>query len=199
MKSKKRAPVPPAVQKPQQKQDSEAAGPEVRCAFDEMVGIEKLVPNPRNPNQHPPQQIALLARVVASSGWRAAIVVSNRSGFVVVGHGRLEAARALGLSTVPVDYQDFESEAAEYAHMVADNRLAELAEMDEAGLRELLGELKAADFAMDLTGFDASALEGLFTIPPEPEPPVEFPESDENLATEFKCPKCSYCWSGKAS
>ena len=198
-KPKKRAPVPPEAQKPQQNPDCTSGAPEVRCAFDEMVGIEKLVPNPRNPNQHPPHQIALLAKVIVFQGWRAPIVVSNRSGFIVAGHGRYEAAKALGLSQVPVDRQDFKTEADEWAHLLADNRLAALAEADEAGLRTLLGELKAADFAMDLTGFDASSLDGLFSIPGDPEAPDEFPKADENLATEFKCPKCGYAWSGKQS
>lgn len=196
---KKRAPVPPDEQKSQQKPGGDPVLPIVRCAFDELVGLETLVPNPRNPNQHPAQQIALLAKVIAHQGWRAPIVVSTGSGFIVAGHGRYEAAKALGLSQVPVDHQDFATEADEWAHLVADNRLAELAEADEAGLRALLGELQATDFAMDLTGFDASALEALLTTPADPEPPDEFPEVDENIETEFQCPKCSYRWSGKQS
>ena len=61
------------------------------------------------------------------------------------------------------------------------------------------GELKAADFDLDLAGFDAAALEGLLADPPQPEAPDEFPEIDEDLPTEFQCPKCSYRWSGKPS
>lgn len=62
-----------------------------------MVDIEKLVGNPRNPNKHPQNQIELLAKIIKAQGWRNPIVVSRRSGFVVKGHGRLEAARLLGL------------------------------------------------------------------------------------------------------
>ena len=173
--------------------------PAVRCAFDEMVGIEKLVGNPRNPNQHPQSQIALLAKVILHQGWRAPIVVSTRSRFIVAGHGRYEAAKALGLSQVPVDYQDFPSDSDEYAHLICDNKIGELAEVDVAGLRSILGDLKAADFAMDLTGFDSGALEKALAGLEEPEPPDEFPLADENLPTDYKCPKCSYRWSGKPS
>jgi ParB-like chromosome segregation protein Spo0J len=187
-KQKKRAPVPQEPQKPL-----------VNCAFDELVPIEKLVPNPRNPNQHPQSQVALLAKVIAHQGWRSPVVVSTRSGFIVAGHGRYEAAKILGAVKVPVDYQDFETESDEWAHLVADNRLAELAEADEAALKGVLGELKAADFDLDLAGFDAAALEGLLADPPQPEAPDEFPEIDEDLPTEFQCPKCSYRWSGKPS
>lgn len=76
--------------------------------------------------------------------------------------------------------------------LIADNRLAELAEADEAALKGVLGELKAANFDLDLAGFDAAALEGLLADPPQPEAPEEFPEIDEDLPTEFRCPKCSY-------
>ena len=178
---------------------SEPAEPAVNCAFDDLVPLEKLVPNPRNPNQHPPSQVALLARVIAHQGWRSPIVVSKRSGFIVSGHGRYEAARALGLARVPVDYQDFPTDADELAHLVADNRLAELAEADSAALREVLAELKAGDFDLDLAGFDAEALAGLLADPPAPTPPEDFPEVDEDLPTEYQCPKCAYRWSGKPS
>jgi ParB-like chromosome segregation protein Spo0J len=173
--------------------------PPVNCAFDELVPLEKLVSNPRNPNQHPPAQVALLAKVIAHQGWRSPVVVSTRSGFIVSGHGRYEAAKALGLTMVPVDYQDFTTEADEWAHLVADNRLAELAEADGAALKEVLGELKAADFNMDLAGFDAEALAGILAGAPDPTPPEDFTAVDENLPTEFQCPKCSYRWSGKPS
>jgi hypothetical protein len=43
-------------------------GQSVNCAFDELVPLEKLVPNPRNPNQHPQSQVALLAMVIAHQG-----------------------------------------------------------------------------------------------------------------------------------
>lgn len=187
-KPKKRAPVPP-----------EPTSPALNCAFDELVPLEKLVPNPRNPNQHPQAQVTLLARVIAHQGWRSPIVVSRRSGFIVSGHGRYEAAKVLGLSKVPVDFQDFATDADEWAHLVADNRLAELAELDDAALRGVLGELKAADFDLDLAGFDANALAGLFAESSEPMPPEDFTAVDENLPTDFKCPKCGYAWSGKAS
>lgn len=187
-KPKKRAPVPP-----------EASGPAVNCSFDELVPLEKLVPNPRNPNQHPQSQVALLAKIIAHQGWRSPIVVSTRSGFIVAGHGRYEAAKSLGLSQVPVDYQDFPTDADEWAHLVADNRLAELAEADNSSLKEILSELQAGDFDMDLAGFDADSLAGLLADPPEPTPPDDFTSVDENLETAYQCPKCAYRWSGKPS
>jgi hypothetical protein len=101
----------------------------VYCAHDELAYITTLVPNPRNPNQHPQKQIELLAKIIKTQGWCAPITVSTRSGFIVRGHGRLLAAQYLGASCVPVDRQDYASEAEEWADLITDNRIAELAEI----------------------------------------------------------------------
>jgi DNA modification methylase len=134
----------------------------VCCAHDELVTLERITGNPRNPNTHPKSQIELLAKIIAAQGWRAPITVSTRSGLVVRGHGRLEAARLLGLDSAPVDFQDYESEASEWADLVADNRIAELSEMDVSSLAALLSDLSLGELDMDLTGFDAHELERLF-------------------------------------
>jgi ParB-like chromosome segregation protein Spo0J len=63
----------------------------VHCVYDKMVPIAKLKPNPANPNKHPASQVELLAKIISAHGWRAPITVSNRSGLIVRGHGRLEA------------------------------------------------------------------------------------------------------------
>ncbi len=138
---------------------------QVFCSHRELVPIEKVVENPRNPNKHPDSQLALLAKIIAAQGWRNPIVVSTRSGFVVSGHGRLQAARALGCERVPVDYQDFSDEASEWAHMVADNRIAEFAEMDVPMLKDLILEMDTGAFDMDLTGFTSEALGKMFSTP----------------------------------
>ena len=112
-------------------------GVKVFCAFDELVPIGKVVPNPGNPNTHPPKQVALLAAIIKGQGWRKPITVSKRSGFVVTGHGRLEAAQSMQASVVPVEYQEYASEAEEYADLMADNRLAELSEMNTSALADM--------------------------------------------------------------
>ena len=130
----------------------------VHCAHNKIVEITTLVPNPRNPNKHPETQIELLAKIIRNQGWRNAIVVSKRSGFVVKGHARLAAALLLKVPTAPVDVQDYENEAAEWADMIADNRLAELAEMDHEALNVLIAELDGK-IDMDLTGLDKAQIE----------------------------------------
>ena len=145
----------------------------IRCAHDEVIPLGDLKPNPRNPNKHPAEQIALLAKIIFSQGWRNPIVVSNRSGLITKGHARLEAARIIGADRAPVDRQDYGSEQEELADMIADNRIAELAEPDRGMLRELMEQLDTGDFDMDLTGFDNLALEELMTAAPPEEVDAE--------------------------
>jgi DNA modification methylase len=152
-----------------------------------LADISGLVPHPRNPNTHPESQIKALAKIINHQGWRAPIVVSKRSGFIIAGHGRLEAAKLLGLEQVPVSYQDFPTEADEWAHMIADNRLSELAEIDNIELGSLMRELDVDGFDLSLTGFDElgdlledpeGGTEGLTdedAVPDAPEVPITKP------------------------
>lgn len=115
----------------------------VRCAFTRLEPVVQLLPNPKNPKVHPRTQLEVYAKIIREQGWRRAIVISSLSGLIVKGHGAYEAARdVLGVQLVPVDVQDYPSEEAELADLLADNRLAELAETDEAMLDALLCELK---------------------------------------------------------
>lgn len=80
---------------------------------------------------------------------------------------------------MPIDRQDYASESEELADMIADNRIAELAEADRAMLRDLAEQLDDGAFDMDLTGFDQNALEELMTAaPPESEIDAE-PQIDK--------------------
>lgn len=97
----------------------------------ELVDIDSIVPNPKNANRHSIEQIKRLEKLIKYQGFRNPLIVSNRTGFLVVGHGRLEAAKNLGIEKLPVIKQDFESEAQEYAYLVSDNEIARWAELDK--------------------------------------------------------------------
>lgn len=139
-------------------------GIEIHCVYSELRDPRSLKPRPENPNQHSAHQISLFASILQEQGWRRTITVSKRSGFVVRGHGALEAALLLGLTQVPVDEQDYESEASELADLVADNRLAELSEMDAGGLKAIMEKIHAddPDFDRELTGFGEDEIARLF-------------------------------------
>jgi len=137
----------------------------VHCLKSEMIAIGELKPNPRNPNTHPEEQLRLLAKNIKELGWRHPITVSKRSGFIVSGHARFYAAKALGCKTVPVNFQDFKDEAEEYAVLIADNRLAELAERDMGMMKDLMSDLDAEMGLIDkeLTGYIEKDWEALMT------------------------------------
>lgn len=149
----------------------------IYCAHTRLTDPNSLQPNPANPNRHSAHQIQLLASIIQEQGWRNPITVSRRSGQIVRGHGRLEAALLIGCEAVPVDEQDYATEAEELADLLADNRLAELAELDEDELKRLLKSIQESDpsFDLELTGFmddeirklfdDEDAAEDLETIP----------------------------------
>jgi len=160
----------------------------VKCSHSKMEDPAKLVPNPRNPNRHPTNQVALLAKILEFQGWRLPVVVSRLSGFVVRGHGRLLAARVLGLDLVPVDYQDYESEAQEWADLVADNRIAELSEMDSQDLKDIIEELDTGELDLDLTGFDQEDLASLMS-----QVHVQDGENDDQ-GEGITCPECGHQW-----
>lgn len=126
--------------------------PEVRCAFSRMISVTDLKPNPRNPNQHPPEQLAIYWKVVNHQGIRRAIVISKESGFIVTGHGLYETLKANGITSAPVDEQSFKTPADEWAHLLADNRLPQLADLDASALASLEHEISAAGLELDLTG-----------------------------------------------
>lgn len=125
----------------------------VFCAHDAIVSVAELIPNPKNPNTHPDTQIQMLGRIIRATGWRQPITVSKRSGFIVKGHGRLAAALLEELGEVPVDYQNYTNEAEEYADLVADNRLAELAELDNKMLADIFADIDTGEIPMELTGY----------------------------------------------
>lgn len=145
----------------------------VHCAFDEMVPIEKLQPNPNNPNTHPAAQIKALKKIIKYTGWRAPITISNRSGEMVKGHGRLAAAKAMGCLKVPVDYQDYKTAEDEIADMLADNKIAELSNWNENLLDLNIELLDVSEFDLELAGF------GIELGGDEDDEPVE----EENIYT----------------
>ena len=125
----------------------------INCSYKKLVPISQLVGNPKNTNKHPEQQVALLAKLLAFQGFRHPIIVSNLSGYIVAGHGRLEAAKRAGFEEVPVDYQDFENMAQEIAFLESDNLVADLAQHDNNMMIDNIRELNLDDdFDLDLFG-----------------------------------------------
>lgn len=138
-------------------------GFKVYCAYDEIVEIDSLKPNPRNPNRHPEAQVKMLARIIGEQGWRAPITVSRRSGYIVRGHARRLASYEAGSRYAPIEWQDYDNDSAEMADLVADNRIAELAVLDQDAIAGILAELKenTDDLDPELSGFSAEQIEDM--------------------------------------
>lgn len=139
--------------------------------------IDKLLPYVRNARQHSDEQIAQIAASIAEFGFVNPIL-TGVDGVLVAGHGRLAAARKLGLPTVPVVVLDHLTPTQRRALVLADNRLAELATWDDALLRIELEALQDDGFDLDLTGFDADALAELLA---DEEPQIEGRTEDDAI------------------
>ena len=138
---------------------------ETHCNHTKMEDLVNLIPHPQNPNKHTDKQIALLAKVIKHTGWRSPIVVSKKSGFIVAGHCRLEAAKLLDADKVPIEEQDFKTEAEEYAHLVADNRIAELSNLAADLTLDILQKLKEDDsFDLELSGYTDDEFQALLDV-----------------------------------
>ena len=124
--------------------------------------VEALIPYARNPRTHAEGQIAKIAASIVEYGWTNPILVDGDNG-IIAGHGRLAAARKLGLDQVPVIELAHLSPSQKRALVIADNRLALDAGWDEAMLALELAELSESGYELALTGFDSSELERLLS------------------------------------
>lgn len=116
-----------------------------------LVKPSEIKVNPLNRNKHHADQIERLEKIIQYQGFRNPVIVSNRTGLLVAGHGRLMAAKKMKLKEIPVMFQDFENEAQEYACLVSDNAIASWAELDLVGINVDLCEL-GPEFEIDLLG-----------------------------------------------
>lgn len=143
-------------------------------------------PHPKNRNKHSEEQVDRLAEIIKYQGWRHPLIISERSKYLVAGHGRLLAAKKLGLRTVPVHYQSFESDEQEYAFLVSDNAIASWAELDLKGINVDLADL-GPDFDIDLLGIKDFVLD---TSDFEPGSLEDQGKLDEKKPVE--CPSCGH-------
>lgn len=123
----------------------------------ELWPTAKLVPYARNARTHSSEQVAQIAASMAEFGFTNPILVGDDQ-VIIAGHGRLAAARQLGLEAVPVVILDHLSPTQRRALVIADNRIAENAGWDDEMLRLEMAALEEEDFDLALTGFDLEAL-----------------------------------------
>lgn len=124
----------------------------------QMQPLASLRANPRNARTHGPEQIRKMGESILRFGFLNPLLV-DADNMVIAGHGRLAAARLLGLAQAPTLRIDHLSDAEKRAYVIADNRLAELAGWDKSILAIEFQELQALDFEVELTGFDIKEID----------------------------------------
>lgn len=147
--------------------------------------VSQLKPYDKNPRVHPADQIEKLCASIREFGFIQPILV-NADYQITAGHGRYEAAKQLGLETVPCLMEAHLTETQRRAFIEADNRLAEGSSWDMKIVCSELQALQAVGFDLNLTGFDPKIL--------EPKQPPKKRKERESVKTEklCTCPQCGY-------
>lgn len=146
----------------------------------ELKKVAGLIPYARNSRTHSDEQVSQIAASIREWGWTVPVLVDEAGG-LIAGHGRILAAKKLGLAEVPCMTAVGWSEAQKKAYIIADNKLAMNAGWDDDLLKIELGDLGALNFDLSLTGFGldeistllADKTEGLTDPDEVPEPPAE--------------------------
>lgn len=154
----------------------------------EIVDTDCLVEHPDNPHQHSKKQIKRLAKLIQYQGFRVPIIVDKKTGYIVSGHGRKQAAEELGLKQLPVIFQDFENDDQVRAYLISDNAIGKdnWAKLDYQMLNEFVGEW-APDFDLELLGIEDFSID----VPDfEPTSVDEQGQLDQKKLVIMECPHC---------
>ncbi len=144
----------------------------------EIWPTDKLVPYDKNPRTHSTEQVNQIAASIAEFGFLNPILVDTTAG-IIAGHGRLQAAKQLGLAQVPVVVLNHLTDAQKRAYVIADNKLALNAGWDDDLLRTEMAALAAENFDMPVIGFSDDELAALLA-----EPNVAEGNTDEDAVPE---------------
>lgn len=151
----------------------------------EAVPVDALIPYARNSRTHSDEQTAQIAASIREFGFTNPVLIGNDND-IIAGHGRVLAARKLGLETVPCLRLGYLSDAQKRAYVIADNKLALNSGWDEQLLAVELSSLREEGFDLNLTGFDGDSIERFLNPPEEGEGEGEQPESPgENFVDQF--------------
>jgi len=143
----------------------------------EMLPVASLVPYADNARQHPPEQVAQLAASIGEFGFTVPVLVDD-AGVLIAGHGRVLAAKALGLEEVPAIRLAHLTEAQARAYRLADNQLALTSTWDESLLAAELRALRTEEFDLGLIGFDGATLDRLLADVAAEEPAAAVGDPD---------------------
>ena len=124
------------------------------------VSVSSLIPYARNSRTHSDEQVTKIAASIKEFGFLNPVIVDGESG-IIAGHGRIMAAKKLGIESVPVIEASHLTDAQRRAYVIADNRLALDAGWDDEMLRVEFAELEELGFDLGLTGFELDEIGAL--------------------------------------
>ena len=157
-----------------------------------LVPIDSLKPYEKNARTHSEEQIAQIAASMREWGFTNPILIDGDKG-IIAGHGRLAAAKEIGLTEVPIIELAHLTPAQKRAYIIADNKLALNAGWDDALLAEELAALADEDFNIDLLGFSDEELADL--LPDDPEEMSEGSgEGEDRELTETETETLNEAW-----
>ena len=156
----------------------------------ENVSLSLLKPHDRNVNQG---DFGAIAESIETNGFFGCLVVSRRTGHILVGNHRYHVAKAQGFSELPCAFVDVSPEQ-ELRILLADNRTARLGMDNEAALAELLAELDKTDIGLTGTGFDGDDLDALIgsLTSPDFEPSTLEEQGRLDQKASVTCPECGH-------
>ena len=163
----------------------------------EHLALDALIPYARNSRTHSDEQVAQIAGSIREFGFTNPVLIDGEGG-IIAGHGRVMAARKLGLDNVPCIRLAHLSEAQKRAYVIADNKLALNAGWDEDMLTVELRDLRDFDFDLTLTGFESTDLDRLLAdIPDQPQQTSTKEINPDEYEMGHRCPRCGFEFDAK--
>jgi ParB-like chromosome segregation protein Spo0J len=121
--------------------------------MDKLISVDSLIPYARNSRTHSDEQVSQIAASIKEFGFLNPVIIDGENG-IIAGHGRVMAAKKLGIKQIPYVDASHLSEAQRRAYVIADNKLALNAEWDFDILKIELDDLEQMDFDLSILGFD---------------------------------------------
>ena len=158
----------------------------------ENIETDRLIPYARNSKLHSEAQVGQIAASIREFGFNNPVLIDKDNG-IIAGHGRVMAAQKLHLEKVPCVRLPHLTEIQKRAYIIADNRISETGGGWDTDMLALeIEDLRLDGFDIDLTGFDADALEAMFEPDPDFKPGTEDDQGrlDQLEPKMVNCPHC---------
>jgi len=154
------------------------------------IKISEIKAYPKNTKKHPKSQVEKIKKSITEFGFNVPLIL-NKDNEIIVGHGRLLAAKDIGMKKVPCIYKEGLTPSQIKAYRIADNRTAE-SEWDFDLLKEEFTDLSFDNFDLELTGFDSKELDSILKSGKQAEDGNKSAEVNQIGSLVINCPKCGH-------